>query len=115
MTIKLLDWVSEQVPTTGTAGYECPANAKNAQVIFANCTNANAADASLTVHIIKASEDPAAPSEADTYFPSKSILAGTTDPVSSIVGAILMPGDLLVPLASNATRLNFKIGVKETY
>lgn len=110
MTISYVDAVTEQVPASATTVYTCPSTVKSAQIIFANCTNEDASDTTLTVNIAQSGTSVAVTNQ---YFPSTTITAGTTNGVTSIVGAILNAGDFVSVTAGAADRLNFKLGIKE--
>lgn len=110
MTISYVDEVSEQLPATDTTIYTCPATVSSAFVIYANCSNEDAVDTTLTVNIVQSGGSVAV---TNRYLPPKTIAAGTYDPVVSIVGAVLKPGDFISAVAGAASRLNFKVGIKE--
>lgn len=110
MTIAYADAVSEQVPASDATVYTCPSTVSSAQIIFANCTNEDASDTTLTVNIVQSGSSVAVTNQ---YFPSTTIAAGTTNGVTAIVGAILKAGDFISVVAGVADRLNFKVGIKE--
>lgn len=112
MTIlfKSAEW--EQVTVTATTQYNCPSNAKSAVIIFANCTNEDAAGTSVTINVVQSSGSVA---DTNIYVDAKTIAPDDSDPLSEIVGMVLEPGDSVYALAADASRLNLKISIKEIY
>lgn len=112
MTILYVDAVSEQVPATDTTIYTCPSTAKSAHIIFANATNEDAANTTITINIVQSG---GAVAVTNRYIPPTTITAGTTDGLADIISAVLMPGDFLSAVAADASRINLKFGIKEIY
>lgn len=110
-TIRYVDSVWEQVTASSTTQYTAPANVESAHVIFAQCTNEDASDTTLTVNIVQSGGSVAV---TNRYIAGKSIVAGVSEPLD-IVGAVLKPGDFISAIAGAADRLNLKIGIKEIY
>lgn len=110
MSTTNIDAVLEQVPGTDTTAYTAPTTVKYSQIIFGNCTNEDAVDTTLTVNIVQSGGSVAV---TNRYFPPTTITAGTSDSLTSIVGAVLAPGDFISCVAGAASRLNLKLGIKE--
>lgn len=106
--VTFVDAESEQLPASNTVIYTCPATSKYAQIVFGVCT-AQTTD-TLSVNLVQSGDTAVATNE---YIDAKTITAGTPDPLTEVVGAILAPGDFISAIAANATRLNLKFGIKE--
>lgn|SRR3990167_3353726 len=112
MTILYEDAVSEQLPATDTTIYTCPATAKTAHIIFANATNEDAANTTVTVNIVQSGGSVAV---TNRYIPPTTITAGTSDGLADIISCVLKPGDFISAVAGDASRINLKFGIKEIY
>jgi hypothetical protein len=112
MTVRFVSKESEQLPATSTEIYECPANSNSASIIFANCTNEDASDATIQINLVQKDGSVA---DTNIYLKSKNVLSGSTDNLDEIIGAILEPGDKIYAIAGNADRLNLKLGIKELF
>jgi len=112
MSIRYEDAILEQVTTTNQVVYTCPEVAKNAQIIFTNCTNASGADTNLTIYIIKAGDSA---DVSNIYLDEKQILASKSDALLEISGAILKAGDSIEAVSGSDNELNLKLGIKELY
>jgi hypothetical protein len=114
MTIKRIDVVQEQVTTSEVSIYVAPtaSNFESATIIYGNCTNEGAADAELTLNIVKSGGSAAV---TNRYFPPSVVFAGRYDPLTPIIGRILKAGDSIVSISDTASTLNLSIGVQETY
>lgn len=112
MTVIKVAHESEQVPTAGEVGYTCPSTAKYAEVTFGLCTNEDASNDSLTVYVIASGGSAA---DTNIYIDGRTITAAGNDTLDELIGLVLEPGDKVVPRASAADRLNFKLGIKEVY
>jgi len=112
MTVRYEDAVSEQLPATYTTIYTTPSVAKSAHVIYGNCCNVTSSSSTVTINIV---QNGAGATTTNAYVSEKAVTAGDSDPLAEIVGAVLKPGDFISAKAGNASRLNFKIGIKEIY
>lgn len=112
MTIRYADAVQEQLPATDTTIYTCPTAAKSAHVIYGNCACEDATGTSFVVNIVQSGGSVAVTNQ---YIPLKSIASKEVDPLDELTGCVLMPGDFISAIATDASRLNFKIGIKEIY
>lgn len=112
MTVQFEDAIWEQVTNANSTQYTAPADCTSAQIISAICANEDASNSSLTVNLVQSGDSVAV---TNRYFPTETIVAGATNGVSSIVGAILMPGDFVSAIAGDNDRLNLKLGIKEIY
>ena len=109
MTVRFQTAESEQLPAAATTIYTCPTGF-TAEVMFGNCANEDATDTTLEVNIVRSGGGVGV---SNVYLPSKTITAGTSDPLDPIVGAILEAGDFISATAGAIDRLNFKLGIKE--
>lgn len=114
MTVVYQDPILEQVPASDTTVYTAPSSAdfESSHVVFAVCSNESSTDTTLTVNLVQNGD---AVDVTNRYFPPKTIFAGRTDPVSSIVGAVLKAGDFISVIGGAANNLNLKLGIKEIY
>lgn len=112
MSTIMVDAVLEQLTGNNDEIYECPAGAQSAEIVYGNCTNEDASNATLIVRVVKSG---GSIDVTNIYFPEKTILAGTADPLILLRGRAMKPGDKVYATASSASRLNFCLGIKETY
>lgn len=112
MSILLVDAVVEQLTGNNDEVYECPAGVQAAEITYGNCTNEDASNATLIIRVVQSGDSIGV---GNIYFPEKTILAGTYDPLLAMVGRSLQPGDKIYATASSASRLNFCMTIKEYY
>lgn len=114
MSVIYIDSIQEQVTAGYVTIYTAPSTAdfESAHIVYANCVNESATNTELTLHIVQSTFSAAV---SNIYFPSKTIFAGKTDPLTSIVGAILKAGDFISSIGSLAGNLNLKLAIKEIY
>ena len=114
MTIKYIDISQEQVDIVDEIIYTAPSSAsfESASIIYANCTNEGAVDADLTINLVQ-SGDPAA--ATNRYLPPTTIYAGSSNPLTPLVGATLKASDFINSVGSLVSSLNLKITVREIY
>lgn len=109
--ITYIDNVQEQLGTTDTTVYTCPTTAKSAHIQFGNATNKLGSVATITVNIVQSGGSVATTNE----YAIKAIDSGASDNLYEVVGAILKAGDFVSCKASDASAINFKLGIKEIY
>jgi len=109
MTVLIVSAESEGMPATDTTVYTAPSTVKWAQIVSGTCANVTTAT-TLTVNVVQSGGSVAATNE---YIPTVTINQDDSNPLDELIGTPLMPGDFVSVIAGDATRLNFKIGVKE--
>ena len=113
MTVEYIDVVQEQVTASDFVIYTAPVteNFESAAIIYTNCVNVGV-DTDLTINLVQSGDSVA---DKNIYFPTTTIFAGTSNPLTSIIGATLKAGDFISSIGSLASNLNLKMTVREIY
>lgn len=114
MTVKYIDVVQEQVTASDVTIYTTPSTAsfESASIIYANCTNEGTVDTDLTINLVQSGGSVAV---TNRYLPPTTIYAGSSNPITPIIGATLKAGDFINSIGSLASNLNLKLTVREIY
>jgi hypothetical protein len=94
-----------QLTTSAVAIVTSPANTKTT---ITNCsiTNAGSGAITYTIHIVPSGDTA---DSTNIVADAQSLSEGTTEIVSQLIGAVLLPGDSLQALAGSATSLNIYV------
>ena len=101
--------IEQLAVTPGATIYTAPDNT-TAQVVFANCTNESASDATFTIHVVQSGGSLA---DTNIYVDAKALGAGKSDLIPEIVGMWLSAGDYIIAFGSIADAMNLRISIKE--
>lgn len=108
MANSFTDHVLESVGASSSLLYTTP-TVESAKIIHMTCHNYSASNITLTINIVQSGGSVASSNE---YF-SEIIAAGETRSIYELIGSIFSTGDLVYAVASSASSVNLKMGVKE--
>lgn len=108
MAISYTDNVAEQVGTSSAITYQAP-TVLSAHVVYAVCFNEGAADATLTINVVKNGDS----ADVTNRYVNRVVPAGNRIILDELVGRVLNSSDAIYSASSVASTLNLSIGVKE--
>ena len=102
------DRILEQVPTTSTAIYTTP-TVSSAHIMYAIVHNESSASQTLTINIVQSGSSVTALNQ----YLKVAVKPGKSRVLYEIVGRILMTGDVVYAVSTDASSLNLNVGIKE--
>jgi len=102
------DRILEQVPATSTAIYTAP-TVSSAHIMYATVHNESASSETLTINIVQSGSSVA----VSNQYLSVDVGAGKSRVLYEIVGRVLMTGDAIYAVSTDASSLNLSMGIKE--